>query len=88
MMINEAAMCLQQGTISGPEDGDIGAVFGLGFPPFLGGPFRYLDTAGIGRVVSEMGNLSRTQGPRFEPAPILVHMAEHEEKFYRHGAEQ
>ena len=84
LMINEAAMCLQQGTISGPEDGDIGAVFGLGFPPFLGGPFRYLDTAGIGRVVSEMGNLSVTQGPRFEPAPILVHMAEHEEKFYRH----
>lgn len=88
LMVNEAAMCLQQGTISGPEDGDIGAVFGLGFPPFLGGPFRYLDMAGIGRVVSEMGDLSRTQGPRFEPAPILVHMAEHEEKFYRHGAEQ
>lgn len=83
LMINEAAMCLQQGTISGPEDGDVGAVFGLGFPPFLGGPFRYLDTAGIGQVVSEMENLSATQGPRFEPAPILVHMAEHEEKFYR-----
>jgi 3-hydroxyacyl-CoA dehydrogenase/enoyl-CoA hydratase/3-hydroxybutyryl-CoA epimerase len=88
LMINEAAMCLQQGTISSPEDGDIGAVFGLGFPPFLGGPFRYLDMAGIGRVVSEMGNLSVTRGPRFEPAPILVHMAEHEEEFYRRGAEQ
>lgn len=82
LMVNEAALCLQQGTISSPEDGDIGAVFGLGFPPFLGGPFRYLDSAGIGRVVSEMENLCSTHGRRFEPAPILVHMAAHQEKFY------
>ncbi len=82
LMANEAALCLQQGTISSPEDGDVGAVFGLGFPPFLGGPFRYLDSAGIRRVVSEMENLSSTLGRRFEPAPILVHMAEHEEKFF------
>lgn len=82
LMVNEAALCLQQGTISSPEDGDVGAVFGLGFPPFLGGPFRYLDATGIGHVVSEMENLSSAHGGRFEPAPILVHMAEHEEKFY------
>ncbi|MGA2026365.1 MAG: 3-hydroxyacyl-CoA dehydrogenase NAD-binding domain-containing protein, partial [Syntrophobacteraceae bacterium] len=82
LMVNEAALCLQQGTISSPEDGDIGAVLGLGFPPFLGGPFRYLDSAGMGRVVSEMENLCSTHGRRFEPAPILVHMAAHQEKFY------
>jgi 3-hydroxyacyl-CoA dehydrogenase/enoyl-CoA hydratase/3-hydroxybutyryl-CoA epimerase len=82
LMVNEAALCLQQGTISCPEDGDIGAVLGLGFPPFLGGPFRYLDSEGIGRTVSDMENLSSTHGSRFEPAPILIHMAEHEEKFY------
>ncbi len=82
LMVNEAALCLQQGTISSPEDGDIGAVLGLGFPPFLGGPFRYLDSAGMGRVVTEMENLCSTHGRRFEPAPILVHMAAHQEKFY------
>ncbi|MGP0044792.1 MAG: 3-hydroxyacyl-CoA dehydrogenase NAD-binding domain-containing protein [Syntrophobacteraceae bacterium] len=82
LMVNEAALCLQQGTISSPEDGDVGAVLGLGFPPFLGGPFRYLDSAGMGRVVSEMENLCSTHGRRFEPAPILVHMAAHQEKFY------
>ncbi len=82
LMLNEAALCLEQGTISCPEDGDIGAVLGLGFPPFLGGPFRHIDSERIGQVVSEMQKLSSTLGPRFEPAPILIHMAGREEKFY------
>ncbi|MGA3118375.1 MAG: hypothetical protein ABSF90_28610 [Syntrophobacteraceae bacterium] len=72
----------QQGTISSIEDRDIRAVFGLDFQPFLGGPFRYMNSPGIGRTVPEMENLCSTHGRRFEPAPILVRMAEHEEKFY------
>ncbi|PKL38312.1 MAG: fatty acid oxidation complex subunit alpha FadJ [Spirochaetae bacterium HGW-Spirochaetae-1] len=82
MMINEAALCLQEGIIADPRDGDIGAVFGLGFPPFTGGPFRYMDSQGIGSVTARMEQCVEKYGERFRPAQILKDMAVAGKKFY------
>ncbi|MFC1817151.1 3-hydroxyacyl-CoA dehydrogenase NAD-binding domain-containing protein, partial [Thermodesulfobacteriota bacterium] len=82
VMINEAACCLQEGIISSPQDGDLGAVLGLGFPPFLGGPFRNIDGTGIAKVVSKLKELEEKHGPRFTPAQILIDMQKSNQRFY------
>jgi 3-hydroxyacyl-CoA dehydrogenase/enoyl-CoA hydratase/3-hydroxybutyryl-CoA epimerase len=70
-MAVEAVRCLEDGIIQRPRDGDVGAVLGLGFPPFTGGPFRYLDALGAGTALSRLEALAAVQGPAFE-APTLL----------------
>ena len=74
-MVNEAVHCLGEGIIESPADGDVGAVLGLGFPPFRGGPFRYVDSVGAGHVVERLNSLADRMGARFRPAPLLVEHA-------------
>jgi len=71
-MANEAVMTLGEGILRSARDGDVGAVFGLGFPPFRGGPFRWVDAEGTGRVLGRMRRLEERFGARFRPAPLLV----------------
>ena len=65
-----------------PHDGDVGAVFGLGFPPFWGGPFKYVDQMGASNIVDRLKKLSETYGGRFEPAQLLVDNAKAGTKFF------
>ncbi len=74
-MVNEAIRCLGEGILRSARDGDIGAVFGLGFPPFRGGPFRYADAVGPSALVERLRRLEQKHGARFEPAPLLLELA-------------
>ncbi len=80
--VNEAALCLQDGIIANPVTGDIGAVFGIGFPPFRGGPFRLADSLGAQKLVDTMLRYRDALGPQFEPAPILKEYAKANKKFH------
>ncbi|WP_102796255.1 fatty acid oxidation complex subunit alpha FadJ [Bowmanella denitrificans] len=82
LMLNEAALCLAEQVIRSPRDGDIGAIFGIGFPPFLGGPFRYMDSLGINHVVARLEHYQGLYGDKFSPAPLLKEMAEQQKSFY------
>ncbi|MDX2194065.1 MAG: 3-hydroxyacyl-CoA dehydrogenase NAD-binding domain-containing protein [Gemmatimonadales bacterium] len=71
-MLNEAAHALGEGVVRSARDGDLGAVFGIGFPPFRGGPLRALDAIGAARAVETLQRLQAEHGARFAPAPALV----------------
>ena len=82
MMVNEAVRCLEEEVIGSARDGDLGAVLGLGFPPFRGGPFHHVDALGATMVVDRLRELESRHGPRFRPADLLVEMAERGSRFY------
>lgn len=81
-MLNEAARALDEGVVRSPRDGDIAAIFGIGFPPFRGGPLRTLDRIGAAEAVRMLEELSRRHGDRFAPAAVLVRHAESSGRFY------
>ena len=68
--VNEAARCLDEGVLRTPAEGDLGAVLGLGFPPFLGGPFHYAD-AQRQRIVTALERLAAARGDRLAPTESL-----------------
>merc|ERR1719400_1218268 len=80
--INESVMCLQDGILDTALEGDIGAVFGLGFPPNRGGPFRFVDSVGADNVVGMLKKYEAVYGTAFTPCQLLQDMAKSGKKFY------
>lgn len=81
-MVNEAFRAFGDGIVRSARDGDVGAIFGVGFPSFRGGPFRYVDVLGPVEVLRRMRSLEQRFGARFEPAPLLVEMARSGKRSY------
>ena len=81
-MLNESVLCLDDGILRSARDGDVGAVFGIGFPAFRGGPFRFIDREGAASVVSTLDELEREFPGRYRAATSLRVMAANGDRFY------
>jgi 3-hydroxyacyl-CoA dehydrogenase/enoyl-CoA hydratase/3-hydroxybutyryl-CoA epimerase len=81
-MLNEAAAACAEGVVRSARDGDVGAIYGIGFPAFRGGPLRTIDDMGASRVVSTLHELEDQYGDRFRPAPALAEMARQGGRYY------
>jgi 3-hydroxyacyl-CoA dehydrogenase/enoyl-CoA hydratase/3-hydroxybutyryl-CoA epimerase len=81
-MVNEAALCLQEGIIHDPSQLDLAMIFGTGFAPFLGGVLGYADTIGIKTLHQRLEHLSKVSGDNYKPAQLIVDMAAAGKGFY------
>jgi 3-hydroxyacyl-CoA dehydrogenase / enoyl-CoA hydratase / 3-hydroxybutyryl-CoA epimerase len=81
-LINEAMHCHGEGILRSARDGDIGAIFGLGFPPFRGGPFRFVDSIGASEALRRIEGYAQRFGERWTPAPVLVELAKSGKRFH------
>ena len=82
--INEAALIMEEGICDRPQDMDLALIYGLGFPPYRGGIFRYADKWGIKNVYEKLKVLEKRYGIRFKPASLIREMAESGKTFYHY----
>lgn len=79
-----SSYCTEKSIFFFQLEGDIGAVFGLGFPPFTGGPFRFVDNYGADKLVAKMQEYAAVYGENFKPCQLLLdHAADSSKKFYK-----
>lgn len=80
-MINEVVLCLEEGIIGSPAEADMALVYGIGFPPFHGGVFRYLDNMGLSAYVALADKFAHL-GPLYQVSDGLRQMAADNKTFY------
>jgi len=81
-MINEAARLLEEGVAGTAADVDLAMIMGTGFPPFRGGLLRFADTLHPKALLETIRALVQVHGDRFEPAPLIVSLANDDRSFY------
>lgn len=84
----EAARAMEEGVLLAPADGDVGAVLGVGFPAYTGGPFCFIDGIGLPAFVAEADRLADLFGAQLRPPQLLRDMAAKGQTFYGLTARQ
>jgi len=73
-MANEAIRCLEEGIVASAAEADMALIYGLGFPPFRGGIFRYIETMGLANFV-ELADKYAHLGPIYQITDGVRQMA-------------
>lgn len=78
---NETAKCFEENVVRTVADANVGSIFGWGFAPNQGGTLQFINSVGVDKFVERSRELASKYGERFEPAQILVNMAQKGEEF-------
>ena len=81
-LLAPTARTFAEGVVPDPQSADLGAIFGLGFPPYTGGPLSYIDTIGMDAYIATSDMLAQRHGARFSPPVKFREMAKKGETLY------
>ena len=79
----EVARCLEENIIATPAEADLALIYGIGFPPFLGGALKYMDTIGL-QTFCEKADVLASVSPLYLVPAQMRTMAAQGETFYGH----
>jgi len=88
MLVNEGARILEEGIALRAVDIDIIYLNGYGFPAYRGGPMWYADTIGLKKVYERVREFQQRLGNWWEPAPLLMRLAEQGKTFAEFSTQQ
>ena len=67
----DTVRCLEEGVLQSTVEGNIGSIFGIGFPAWTGGAVQYLNQYGLAKALARANVLEKKYGERFK-APTLL----------------
>jgi 3-hydroxyacyl-CoA dehydrogenase/enoyl-CoA hydratase/3-hydroxybutyryl-CoA epimerase/enoyl-CoA isomerase len=80
-MANEAIRCLEEGIVASAAEADMALIYGLGFPPFKGGIFRYIETMGLANFVA-LADKYADLGPVYQISDGVREMAASNKSYF------
>lgn len=80
-MCTEMARCVEEQIVETPAEADMALIYGLGFPVFRGGVFRWMDSIGL-QAFCDMADQYADLGKIYEPTPTQREMAAAGKKYY------
>ncbi len=80
-LCTETVRCLEDKIVGSAAEADMAMIYGIGFPPFRGGPLRHIDAIGVSAFV-ELCEKYAHLGKLYEAPQMLKDMAAKGESFF------
>jgi len=80
-MLMESSRCLEDNIVETPMEVDMGLIYGLGFPPFRGGIFRWADNVGLNEII-QRAEKHNGLGKVYEPTEQIRKKAQEGQLFH------
>ena len=78
-LATRTARCLKEGVLTSVHDGNIGSIFGIGFPAWTGGALQFIYALGVDAFAKRCAELATKYGSGFAlTAEVMASLKQHQ----------